>query len=215
MSQFTLTINFTSAGITTLDNASMSVAMLQAAPDSNYQIVALLAKPQQNMQITWQDSTSVYTSNYPIKPYTTLQINNSRSATTGKSYSYDGSQISYEGQGSQGSVQLSNRDASTTITAGLANKFTLNSVAQALAILTAEPLLYNGLGTFPISSSFYLTALLSCPNVGYVIPAGAIPNTRVETNSIAAQPELLLDFSTIPTQTVRFDDVNNQFVPYS
>jgi hypothetical protein len=215
MSQFTLTINFTSAGITTLDNASMSVAMLQAAPDSNYQIVALLAKPQQNMQITWQDSTWVYTSNYHIKPYTTLQINNSIPATTGDSYSYNGSQISYAGKGSQGSVQLSNRDASTSIVAGLANQFSLNGEPQALAILTAETLLYNGLGTFPISSSFYLTALSSCPNVGYVIPADAIPNTRVETNSIAAQPALLLDFSTSPTQAVRYDDVNNQFVPCS
>lgn len=191
----------------------MSVAMLQPAPDSNYQIVALLAKPQQKITIEWQDSTYVYTSNYHIKPYTTLKINNWMPATTGDLYSYNGSQISNAGKGSQGSVQLSNRDASTSIVAGLANRFTLNGDLQEPAILTAETLLYNGLGTFPISSSFCLTALSSCPNVGYVIPKNTIPDTRVEIYSIVAQPALLLDFSTSHTQVVQYDDTNNQFVP--
>ena len=192
----------------------MSVAMLQAAPDSQYQIVALLATPQQNMKITWLDSTSIYTSDYPIKSYATLEINNSKSATDGDKYSYNG-QFSYESQGVQGSVQLSNKYAST-ITAGLANTFTTNSNDHPpLSILSAESLLYNGLGTFPISNSFYLTALSIDSSVGMVIPKNTIPIAAVTSSSIAAQPALFLDFSANPTQAVCFNDDNNQFEPCS
>jgi hypothetical protein len=207
MSQFTLTINFTDQGLNTLSSASKKVAMMQAAPNSNYQVVALLAQPQQKMTITWQDTTSVYTSSSnPIKPYTVLQINNTKHATTGHSYVYDGVLITDEGQGLGGSVQLTNK-ASSTITAGLAINFTVDTKIQDPAILTADSLPYNGLGTFPINCSFYLTTLSDDLSVGYVIPTGAIPNAY-----IVVQPALLIDFSINQTQAVRFDDSSNEFV---
>jgi len=210
MSQFTLTINFTDQGLKTLSNSSLKVAMMQAAPNSNYQVVALLATPQQIMQITWLDTTTlVYISlTNPIKPDTVLHINSKEPATTGLSYVYNGVLITDEGQGLGGSVQLTNGAPSTAITAGLANTFTVNGADQGPAILTADSLPYNGLGTFPISSSFILTTLSGDLSVGYVIPTGAIPYV----SGIVAQPALPIDFSINQTQAARFDDKNNQFV---
>ena len=190
--------------------------MMQAAPNSNYQVVALLATPQQQiMQITWLDTTTlVYISlTNPIKPDTVLHINSKEPATTGLSYVYNGVLITDEGQGLGGSVQLTNRAPSTAITAGLANTFTVDGADQGPAILTADSLPYNGLGTFPISSSFILTTLSGDLSVGYVIPTGAIPYAYIVVQSATVvQPALLIDFSINQAQVACFDDSNNKFV---
>jgi hypothetical protein len=218
---YTLNIAIDEAGIALLNSANLSVAMLQASSNSQYLIVAVLAGPAESMQITWQNMLCVYTSGYPLQAYQILKINNSKTAESSSLYSYNGTQISFISQAApQGSLQLENQDSSGTtgsITAGLANTFTVNGSRQPLAILTAEALLYNGTGTLLISNSYYLT-VLSNSSVGMVIPAGVITPEAVSSHAanivlIAAQPSLLIDFSqSSPTQSVTYDDQLNEFV---
>jgi hypothetical protein len=218
MAQFMLNINFTPEGLFSLSSAMMSVAMLQAAPDSAYQIVAILTQPQQSMRITWQDSAFVYTSANSIQEYSILHINNSWEVMGECLYAIDRSQISLIKEGLTRSVQITNQDASnnSAVTAGLATAFSVNNGKPSLSILTAESLLYNGTGTFQMSNSFYLTVLSSSAKAGMVIPPHVIPDCCTsnhmkihpgEIGSLAAQPALLLGFSAAsPVQNACFND---------
>ena len=192
----------------------MSVTILQEVSNSEYLVIAILAKPAQNMIISWDDSVYVWTSSQPLKNYTTLSINNSLPALAGNLYSFDGAVIESKGQGLQGSVQIQNKNSSDTnnpVTVGLANVFTVNGNKQPLAITTAVSVLFNGLATFQISNNFWLTVLSESP-VGTVIPRQIIPNAfnrlfmpgGVFAN--VSQPALLLEFS---------DDNANQFAIYN
>lgn len=213
MTKFTLNIQIDKQGITNLQSAQMSVAMMQAVPDSQYLVVAVLTNPLENIIISWDNSVDVYTSGFPLKSYTTLKINSHLSALPDNLYSFNGYQITCLGSGYQGSIQLENQ-SKNTITAGLANSFTVNGEVGQLAIMTALSLLYNGLGTFQISNNFWLTVLANA-NVGTVIPSQAIPNTLglEALFLIAAQPALLLQFSDAnASYSVKYDDKNNEFI---
>ncbi|WP_149108118.1 hypothetical protein [Microcystis aeruginosa] len=213
MTKFTLNIEIDLAGIKSLTNAQMSVAMLQVDPDSQYLVVGVLTNPTQKITISWDDSVYVYTSGSPLQGYKTLEINSWKQASSGNLYSFNGSLITDRGSGQvpQGSVQIENKNnSSNPITTGLAKYFTVNDQKLPLAIMTASSLLYNGLGTFPISNNFWLTAL-SNSSQGQVIPRQVIP--MLMPMALAAQPGLLLKFSDAnAVQQVRYDDQNNQFI---
>jgi hypothetical protein len=227
VTQFTLNIQIDTSGVISLANAQMSVAILQAVPNSQYLVIAALAKPEQNMIISWDDSVYIYTSSYPLKGYTTLLINSWLEALSGNLYSFNESTITCIGQGWQGSVQIKNQNISHTnnpVTAGLANVFTVNSNKQPLAITTAVSVLYNGLATFQISNNFWLTAL-SESQVGRVIPPQVIPNVSNALNNASnvlsfmsflvsvAQPALLLEFSDDnANKSVTYNDQQNKFI---
>jgi hypothetical protein len=218
MTTFKLTISIDEQGLNNLHSADMSVTMFQADSYSDWQIIAVLAEPQQTMDITWDGKAAwVYISNYTIEDFKTLYINTSNPALYGNYYTYNGSQISLSNQGSSGSVHLTNQ-GNTSVTAGLANKFSINNRDQEQpSILTAESLLLYGMGTFPANNNFYLTAIANSLEVGMVIPKDAIPlanSAAYSTSSrIAVQPPLLLSFSTsLASQSVQFDAQLNQFV---
>lgn len=218
MSGYTLQIQIDTAGLQTIADAKMSVAILQPQHSSNYQIVALLMTPANTIYVTWSDSQLVYSSSYGLQAYTVLQINSQASALSGQIFSFNGSTITQSGTTDlPDTVQLANSSGST-ITSGLARAFGINGTTQSPTILTASSLLPNGLGSFEIGNEIMLT-LLGGAEQGMAIPSQVIPNfsaTKRKARNvpqITAQAPLILNFSASnPSQTVHFDDQNAVFV---
>ncbi|MFK3780184.1 hypothetical protein [Agrobacterium sp. NPDC089420] len=218
MSGYALDIQIDNAGLETISSAKMSVALLKPQPSSDYQIVTLLMSAANNLQVGWSDTQLVYSSSYLLQPYTVLKINSQATALPGQTFDFNGSMISQSGTNNlPDTVQLSNSSQST-IVSGLARVFSINGAQQAPAILSAASILPYGLGSFEIGNAIMLT-LLSGAEAGLVIPSQVLPNYAAgarkaqSSSQIAAQPPLILDFSSSnAAQTVHFDDQSNMFV---
>ena len=217
MTDYTLNIQIDQSGVQTISGLRMSVALIQPQANADYQIVAVLSKPANDMQITWTSALSVYTSNYALQAYTLLKINSYGSALSGQVFKFDGSTISETGSTSlPQTVQLTN-SSGAPITSGLARTFAVNGNEKALAITSASSLLNSGLGTFPIADQVLLT-VMSGAEVGMALPKEVLPNLSIYSRQVApqisGQPPLLIDFSASTTsQTVHFDDESATFRP--
>ncbi|HWU62055.1 MAG TPA: hypothetical protein VN112_08545 [Ensifer sp.] len=218
MSAYALDIQIGDEGLRTISRAKMSVALLEHQRDLDYQIVALMTPATNHLQISWTDAHLVYSSAYAVEAYTVLRINSQSTALSGRTFDFDGSALKQHGtSGLPGAVQFTN-SSRNMITAGLARTFKVNGSEAAPTILSAVPVLPNGLGTLQFGMEIMLT-LLSGTRVGMVIPSQAIPGYSTTTrlpqsaHQIAAQPPLVLNFSAgSATQTVHFDTANNVFV---
>ncbi|MEM5473245.1 hypothetical protein WNZ14_16060 [Hoeflea sp. AS60] len=218
MTDYFLEIQIDQAGLQTIANSGMSVALLQPQQNATYQIVAVLTSATGTMQIRWTDDEFVYASAYGLSAYSVPQINSSNSALSGQVFTYNGSLITQTGSTSMAkTIQVSNGSGSSA-TCGLARVFTVNGQAQSLAITCAASLLANGLGSFEISNQILLT-LLGNAQLGMALPSDAIPNfkvSRMRKRSMAVvtvQPPLILDFdASHAAQNVHFDDQNGSFV---
>lgn len=159
MTDFQLTITIDNAGLQTISEAGMSVALLQLQQPATYQIVALLPAATNTILISWTDALSVYVSSTSLQAYSVLQINSQAQALSGQVFTFNGSYISPTGSTDlANTIQLSNGSLQT-VTAGLARAFNVNGQLQNLAITTASSLLINGLGSFEIGNQFALTLL--------------------------------------------------------
>lgn len=217
MTDFSLEIQIDQAGLQTISNAGLSVALLVPQAQSAYQIVALETSATGTIHINWTDAFSVYASSYNLQAYSILQINSQLTALSGQVFTYDGSAISQTGSTSLPSaIQLANSSGST-VTSGLAKVFEVNGQAQALAITTASSILNNGLGSFQIGSQMVLT-LMGGAQTGMAVPSQVIPGLQSKQHrkrtvpQVSVQPPLMLDFSVAnAAQTVHFDNLNNAF----
>lgn len=218
MTTYSLTIEIDSAGLQTISDAGMSIALLQPQQNAAYQMVAVLTSATNTVDISWTEAELVYVSLYNLSAYSVLQINSSHAAITGQSFSYDGQTISVSGSTTlPGTIQLLNTSGST-VASGLAKDFSVNGHIQATAITSAASLLQNGLGSFEVANKVMLT-LLGGAQLGMALPSQTIPNFsqhQIRKRSIPAvsvQPPLMLDFTAgNANQTVHFDDQNSVFV---
>lgn len=218
MTDFSLEIQIDTAGLQTISNAGMSVALLVPQDQAAYQIVALETSATSTIIINWSDANSVYVSLYHLQAYSVFKINTQLSALSGQVFTYDGSVISQTGSTSLPStIQLANTSGGT-VTSGLAKVFEINGQTQALAITTASSILNNGQGSFQFSNQILLT-LLGGAEIGMAVPSQAFPGVKSKQHrkrsvpQITIQPPLILDFTAAnASQTVHFDDQMNVFV---
>lgn len=218
MTDFSLEIQIDTAGLQTIANAGMSVAILVPQAQAAYQIVALQTSASSTIHIDWSDANSIYVSVYDLQAYAIPMISTSQAALPGQVFTYDGAAISQTGSTSlPGTLQLTNSSGGT-VTSGLSQVFTVNGQAQPEAITTASSILNNGLGSFQFSNQILLT-LLGGAQTGMAVPSQVIPGIQSKQKrkrsvpQISVQPPLILDFtSSNATQTVHFNDLNNQFI---
>lgn len=219
MTEYTLQINIDQTGLQSIYNAEMAVALLQPQYRASYQIVSVLAPATSMINISWNDSLSVYSSSYSLQAYNVLRINSQSPALSGQVFTFDGHFISQSGTTTlPQTIQLQNGSGGM-VTAGLARTFWVNSQPNGTAILGATSLLNGGLGTFSIDNQILLT-LLSGAQVGMAIPTRAFPNfpvasarAKMPESRIAAQTPLLLEFSSgNPTQTAYFNSNAGVFI---
>jgi hypothetical protein len=216
VTNFLLNIAFDVDGIQALSTTGGSVAILVPQASSQYQVVAVLTAPLMNIQVTWSDTLTVYTSSTQLSTNQVVPINSWESAVLGNAYTFNGSLISSAGAaGAQSIVQLTNASGST-ITTGLANTFTVNSQTQSLAITTAMSLLVQGLATFWPTNDIMVT-VMSNAAVGMAVPTYAFPPSSATCDislaeGVTVQPPITLSFSASDaTQSITYRDAKGQF----
>lgn len=206
MTQYTLNIQFDDQGLKQVNAAQQKVTIVKQVPNGS-PVAWVLFEPEETNVITWEEIYSVYASATNIQNGATIVTSSTAPASGGNTYTFKASQF---GAGVPGinatDMAVYNQDAAITIdgveeiTSGLYQGATVNGGASA-SPLNAVPVLYNETATFtPIET--IQVFLSNYENNGLVI-------TDVISN------DLIVTYTTNPSQSIYFDDATNTFQPGS
>ena len=202
MTSYELTINFDSAGLTALSAAGQLVTIVKSV-STGTPVAWIAFEPEELNTITWTEEYSVYASTSNIVNGAQIMTSSTSPAVGGQTYSFVAGQF---GVGEPGlpttEYGVTNSDSAflingvQMITSGLYQGAVVNGETTA-SPLNATPILFNENATFTPVEKIQVFAS-SYQNNGLVI-------------SSVSGTALLVDLTTNPSQTIKYNDGTNQF----
>ncbi len=207
-----LTIKIDSTGVTMLTDAGYQIVLLADTQPSPL-LVACLLNPISSQTVKWSDAGAVYISMTSFKQGEIISINSQLSASAGKLYTFQSSELKETGNSASPSViQLVNHNGST-ITGGLGSSFAVDQTSSPETVaVTGTSLLNNGQGNFA-SQNDYLISAISGVQVGSIVLPSDFAPARASVAPLSTLSLTSLPFASqqVSDLTVEFNSATNQF----
>jgi hypothetical protein len=211
MASYQLSIEFDPRGQKSLQNANLSVSLIQGTlGGGGFLVVGAIFPSSQNYVLTWDDDFSVYVATEKVASQAVLTPVDTLAAAFGQKYQFQQEQITAVGTCSTAVAELCNGNQGTIIAGGLARSITLDGgTPPPVAPMTVDSIIYNGMATITDDASFVVAAIDSSTAPGTIIPASWM---ELPEASFSAGPGLQVNFLHTTSIKVRYNDTMSKFM---